>query len=281
MNTVRRSLPNLLAFAILFFAPSYAKPADKLKPLDELRWASDSSNVFWSKAEWQAWAKKEAAQGQPVAMTELGLHADDDKEREMWKGRALAAAKTGLSAGDPVARFVAGSWAGMNIPERCAQLKAAVDGGFKRASYSYILFCVKEDLELLKLHRLGAEAGEPNSQAALGGCHGDGRCTLRVESGTNFPADAAESLRWLLKASEQGNQYAMVDAGRAYRKGNGTPRDPVEAYKWFWLAQNPGNADALSALKEVTLELTSDQIADARKRADAIRAAAKARRPKP
>jgi TPR repeat protein len=265
------------ALVLLSLALPSAQAAGKLKGLEALEWAAYTGNVFWTEAEWKAWARKEAAQGQPVAMTLLG--GAGDAEKEMWKTRALAAAQPHIAAGDPVAHYVVGMWT--YKPEQCVHLKASMDGGYLPAKYAYGVFCVDgDDAALFRLYREGAEKGDALAQAKLIACYRDGRCTYQVHPGTNVPVDRAESLRWAVKSSEQGNQFAMLDAASCYEFGKGAPQDLVEAYKWYWLSQGAGNFVARNALKQIAPKMTPEQIADAKKRAAAVRAAAKARRPK-
>jgi len=142
--------------------------------------------------------------------------------------------------------------------------------------------------------KAGAERGDDNSQFWLGVAYEDGR---GIEQ--NF----AEAFRWLAESAKQGNADAQNVLGRMYENAEGVPRDyrraarwyraacehrpdyggagqgcnnlgllyldgrgvrrnDVEAYKYFRLCNCEVNLDAVSR------RLTSDEIAEAERRAE-------------
>jgi TPR repeat protein len=63
---------------------------------------------------------------------------------------------------------------------------------------------------------------------------------------------------------------ALDMLGNSYRKGEGVPRDYVEAYKWYLLAASQGHPDAPSQMRLLEPFLAAEQIADAKRRAEAF-----------
>jgi uncharacterized protein len=55
-------------------------------------------------------------------------------------------------------------------------------------------------------------------------------------AGHGVPQDTAESLAWLQKAADHGNDFAQSSLGTVYASGIGVQRDNIQAYKWFSLA---------------------------------------------
>jgi TPR repeat protein len=53
--------------------------------------------------------------------------------------------------------------------------------------------------------------------------------------------------------------------------GRGVEKDFIEAYKWLKLASDQGDKDAGTAFAVIDKIMTSQEIAEARKRADAFR----------
>ncbi|MDP6980032.1 MAG: SEL1-like repeat protein [Myxococcota bacterium] len=54
----------------------------------------------------------------------------------------------------------------------------------------------------------------------------------------------------------------------AYYAGEGVERDPVEAHKWLLLAADAGELQAQGHIEEVSVLLTEQQVAAARRAAD-------------
>jgi len=81
-----------------------------------------------------------------------------------------------------------------------------------------------------------AENGDETAQFNLGLCYST--------QTTNFVVgvkDDVESLKWFIKAAEQGFQNAQVEAGRAYYSGRGVNADKNKAVNWFRKAAEQGN----------------------------------------
>jgi TPR repeat protein len=61
------------------------------------------------------------------------------------------------------------------------------------------------------------------------------------QTGEGVPQDTEESLRWLLRAAEQGSPHAQVKLGRRYQNGDGVPQDENKAVFWYRKAKHHSN----------------------------------------
>jgi|SRR5919108_4562676 TPR repeat protein len=82
--------------------------------------------------------------------------------------------------------------------------------------------------------------------------------------------DDAEALKWLTRAAQRGDPMAAYAMGERCRNAIGVPLDLVEAYKWFALAAAQKVEDARTALDQIKVKMSRDQIAEGRKRAEAF-----------
>jgi len=64
-------------------------------------------------------------------------------------------------------------------------------------------------------------------------------------------------------AGHQATGDVFFQLGVMYATGRTVPMDLVTAHKWFNLAAHRGNAEAVRARKEITEEMTKDEVADA------------------
>jgi TPR repeat protein len=64
--------------------------------------------------------------------------------------------------------------------------------------------------------------------------------TARLEVRARMSRTAADRLKWLREAAEQGSTSSMAQLAEAYRTGKGAPKDPIVAMKWGTLAQVAG-----------------------------------------
>jgi uncharacterized protein len=121
---------------------------------------------------------------------------------------------------------------------------------------------VPQDLEAAaRWYRRAADGGNPSAQYNLG---------IFYQFGKGVPKDPTEAARWLLKAAEQGHGRAQNNLSTFYFTGVGVKRDPVEAWKWLTLSSDDlkgaGRDIALENRKVIEKEMTSAQIAEAKKR---------------
>jgi uncharacterized protein len=136
-------------------------------------------------------------------------------------------------------------------------------------------------VEAAKWWRKAAEQNDAQAQFNLGTCY---------QYGTGVEMDVEEGAKWYRKAAEAGDVNAQLNLGSCYAIGDGVTQDEVEAYKWFLLAAAQGytptkngiavSKGKLTRIKVADLnkiekniavaesQLTSEQIAEGRKRAD-------------
>ena len=82
--------------------------------------------------------------------------------------------------------------------------------------------------------------------------------------------DITEGVKWLRLSAEQGNQDAQWMLGKAYLQGaKELPRDPVQAEMWLWLAAKDNLEFYQKGLLAAERELTPEQIASGKARAEA------------
>ena len=118
----------------------------------------------------------------------------------------------------------------------------------------------------LKLLRARAERGDAQSQLRLGNL---------CEAGRGVKQDYSEAVRWYRKAADQGNSTAQFKLGFAHYDGQVMMKDKVEALMWMILAskgvggdgQNDSQERATQFRQKVSGEMTSQQIAEAQRRA--------------
>ena len=80
-----------------------------------------------------------------------------------------------------------------------------------------------------------AEAGDARAQYILGVIFQNGL------SGKQYPGSA---VAWFRKAASQGYVEAQMELGRMYRDGDGVAQDPEEMIKWYKLAAEQGDVGA-------------------------------------
>ena len=121
----------------------------------------------------------------------------------------------------------------------------------------------RSEKEAAKWYRRAAEQGHAAAQANLG---------VLLANGEGVAKDDAEAVKWYRKAAEQGSSQGQLNLGVMYVSGRGVARDLVEAYKCWSLAAGQGEKDAPGYLELVTKLLTPEQLAEARRRVDAVAA---------
>ena len=120
--------------------------------------------------------------------------------------------------------------------------------------------------EAVKWYRRAAEQGNVHAYSNLGAVYYNG--------GYGVGKDYGEAVKWLRRAAEQGNATACNALGAVYYNGGyGVGKDYVSAYMWFSLAAARGDDNASKNQKLVAKQLTSAQIAEARRSASARNAA--------
>ncbi|MFA6561029.1 MAG: tetratricopeptide repeat-containing serine protease family protein [Verrucomicrobiia bacterium] len=116
--------------------------------------------------------------------------------------------------------------------------------------------------EAVKWYRKAADQGLPLGMNNVGSMYDQGR---------GVSQNLVEAAKWFRQAAEQGLPVARRNFGNALAQGRGVKQDYVEAYKWLRLAVIQGNAQARDGIREISLRMTADEIAEARRRADEFR----------
>jgi TPR repeat protein len=104
--------------------------------------------------------------------------------------------------------------------------------------------------------RKAAEQGHAKAQYQLGELY---------RKGQGVEQDFKLAAKWYRKAAERGIPQAQLFLGVFYTHGQGVTADPVEAYVWFQVAGSNG-LDVAQNLKDLQSRLTSEQIAEAKRR---------------
>ena len=99
-----------------------------------------------------------------------------------------------------------------------------------------------------------AEGGDKVAQFNLG---------VMYDYGEGVPVDDKEAVKWYTKSAEQGFAFAPFNLGTMYDNGEGVPKNPVQAYAWYNIAIANGNEEAKEWIKEIELELSSEQLIEA------------------
>ncbi len=66
-------------------------------------------------------------------------------------------------------------------------------------------------------------------------------------------------LHWLHQSAQQDYLPALVSLGVLYETGDTVPLDRVEAYRWYDRAAALGDAEAISAVGALSVELTEEE----------------------
>ena len=93
----------------------------------------------------------------------------------------------------------------------------------------------------------------------------------KFKVGRGKTANQEEALKWYRMAAAKGHVLAQYNLGSRYNEGRGVPPDALEAYKWLSLAADQGLPDAARVRDELKHHLTSEQIAEAKRRIDAFK----------
>jgi hypothetical protein len=194
----------------------------------------------------------------------------------------VAALRPKAEAGDVKAQrtlgeaFASGRGVPPNYKEAVEWLTKAAEQGDAAAQYNLAQLYeagqgVKQSYEEAgKWYLKAADQGHAGAQYGLAVLYGFGR-GLRMSD-----PDAA---KWFLKAAENGDTLAMFNIGQRYRVGRGVAKDPVEAFKWLSLASSEV-PDSATIRDEVKSELSRQQLAESKRRADEFTAAKAQAKPK-
>lgn len=113
--------------------------------------------------------------------------------------------------------------------------------------------------EAVKWYKVAADKGYAEAQFNLGGMYFKGNGVL---------PDNRAAAKWYLLAAEQGHNKAQNNLGGMFFQGKGVIIDYVQAHMWANLAVINGNANAVKSRETVESRMTSEQIAEANRRAN-------------
>ena len=106
-----------------------------------------------------------------------------------------------------------------------------------------------------------AEQGHAGAQNNLGWMYNNGQ---------GVSQDYKLAVQWYRKAAERGHEYAQINLGGMYDRGEGVPQDSVTAHMWANISAANGAAPRLR--DRIAARMTSDQLAEAQRRARVCRA---------
>lgn len=121
----------------------------------------------------------------------------------------------------------------------------------------------KDYTEAAKWYRKAAEQGFALAQNNLG---------VLYHYGRGVSQDDVEATKWYREAAIRGLAVAQNNLGYRYLRGGGVPQNYVFAEVWFALAGPAASKQDEAARAEVAGHLTSEEMADALRRADQWRA---------
>lgn len=165
--------------------------------------------------------------------------------------------------------YAEGKQVKMDYAEAAKWYRKAAEQGIAKAQYNLAVLCEigqgvpLDETEAAQWYLKAAEQGYADAQYNLAGMYGLGRGVQR---------DPKTALDWYQKAAEQGDALARYNLAERYERGKDVAVDLVEALKWHSLAAEVGLSDAAKARDNIAGDLSSDQLADARKRIEAFKA---------
>jgi TPR repeat protein len=120
-------------------------------------------------------------------------------------------------------------------------------------------FARKEYAAAMKLFRPLAEKGNALAQYKVAMMH---------KLGLGVPKSQKEARKWSKLAAKQGNADAQQLLGSLYYKESGEESpDILRAYMWYEMSATQGNSEAQKDLVSLAKEMTPQQIAEAREKA--------------
>jgi len=84
--------------------------------------------------------------------------------------------------------------------------------------------------------------------------------------------DYVPAMRLFRPLAEQGNAKAQTVLGVMFRQGEGVPKNPSRAYMWFSLARKHGEVGGKAGARELSKNMTREEMAQAQAMAKACEA---------
>lgn len=125
-------------------------------------------------------------------------------------------------------------------------------------------FAKKQYEKAAKLFRPLAEKGNALAQVQIAKMH---------RMGLGVSKDVREAKKWSRLAAKQGNADAQAMLGSLYYKADGgESADVVRAYMWYDMSAGQGSDEAKKEIAQVAKDMTPQQIAEAREKAQKCKA---------
>lgn len=183
------------------------------------------------------WLREAARQGYALAYFDLGiLYLNGCGVRKDYQ-EAFSQFEEGANAGDSAAQ--------MNF-------------GYL---YDQGLGVAQDRAQAAAWYRKAAESGLAQAQYNL--------ADLYVR-GEGAPRDDGEAFAWFQKAAQQGHTGARIMLGSMYSAGRGTRKNPQAAYEWISSAALQGDSRGIATLKALEHQLTPEQLATSKVRAQLL-----------
>jgi TPR repeat protein len=125
------------------------------------------------------------------------------------------------------------------------------------ALYSHGFGVQQDQAQAVKWYRAAADQGLADAENNLG---------YSYELGLGVTKDLAAALKWYQAAADQGNDRAQLNLGLFYENGTGVPMDLTTAAMWLGLGSAMGQEPARTELRKVILQLSPNQVDEARQR---------------
>jgi uncharacterized protein len=191
------------------------------------------------------WLREAARQGYALAYFDLGiLYLNGCGVRQDYH-EAFSLFEQGANAGDSAAQ--------MNL-------------GYL---YDHGLGAAQDREQAAQWYRKAAESGLAQAQNNLADLYLNGEGVARDES---------EAFFWFQKAAEQGHTGARIMLGSMYAEGRGTAKNAQAAYEWLSAAIFQGDSRGADTLKDLEHQLTQEQLAQSKARAQLLAQASGSRR---
>jgi cell division septation protein DedD len=183
--------------------------------------------------------------------------------RELYARAAAGNADSQLHMGN---LFIKGQVVEQDYAEAAKWYRLAARQGVAQAQfnlgmiYDAGLGIAKNQTEAAGWYRAAAEQGLAIAQLNLGVAYADGDGVSKSE---------IEAVRWFRLAAIQGEAQAQFNLAVLYAKGEGVMPDFIEAYRWSKLAKGHGHEMAKALLRDLTRQMSTEQIVAANKLIDA------------
>ena len=227
----------------------------------------------------RAWFEKGARKGYPPAEVNLAAAALAGWGGSSNAGTALYWLQEAAKQDYTVAYFDLGIvyMHGCGVPQDYQQaakyfaLGANADHAASQMNLGYLydhgLGVTQNRATAANWYRKAADEDEPSAQYNLADLY------LR---GEGVPQDDALAFLWFQKSATQGHSTARIMLGSLYAAGRGTSKDLQAAYQWLTAARLLGDARANTELAAIESQLSPEQIAQAKSRAESLTPSIKA-----